>query len=284
MRKIGSYIYDIFIYVLGTAFSAVGINFFLSANEISPGGLAGISTALNFMFGIPSGVILFALNIPVLIIGYKVLGGFFILKTAFASVSLSVLLDVSAKLLPVIIMDKILASVFGGIILGLGMSLVMLRGATTGGVDIIAKLINKKFPQLSIGRIILLFDGIVILFAAAAYKNIQSALYSIIAMYASTKIIDAMIYGADKGKIIYAVTNEYKKVSSAINERLRRGVTLLPASGGYTGEARIMVMCTVRRHETSAVCSIIKEFDKNAFVVICDAGEVIGEGFKSPAP
>lgn len=281
MRKLSAYIYDVFLYVVGTALSAVGINFFLSANEISPGGLAGISTALNFMFGIPSGVVLFALNVPVLLIGYKKLGAFFIMKTAFASVSLSVLLDITAKIFPVIIMDKILASVFGGIILGLGMSLVMLRGATTGGVDIIAKLINKRFPHLSIGRIILLFDGVVILFAAAAYKNIQSALYSIIAMYTSTKIIDIMIYGADKGKIIYAVTGEYKSIVTAINQRLQRGVTLLPASGGYTGENRTMIMCTVRRHETASVCSIIREYDKNAFVVICDAGEVIGEGFKS---
>lgn len=280
-KKIRTYIYDVFLYVAGTAISAVAINFFLSANEISPGGLAGISTALNFIFGIPSGLVLFVLNVPILIIGYKKLGALFILKTGFASISLSVMLDITAKLLPVIIMDKILASVFGGILLGLGMSLVMLRGATTGGVDIIAKLINKKIPHLSIGRIILLFDGIVIIFAAVAYKNIQSALYSVIAMYASTKIIDTMIYGADMGKIVYAVTAEHENIGLAINERLERGVTLLPAFGAYTGENRTMLMCTVRRHEAAAVCSIIREFDKKAFVVICDAGEVIGEGFKN---
>lgn len=280
MKKTSRYIIDIFIYVLGTALSATGINFFLSANEISPGGIAGISTALNFMWGIPSGLILFTLNVPILIIGYKKLGAFFILKTAFASTLFSVFLDISQELLPVIIMDKILASVFGGITLGLGMSLVILRGATTGGVDIIAKLINIRFSHMSIGRIILLFDGIVIVFAALAYKNIQSALYSVIAMYASTKIIDIMIYGSDKGKIVYAVTKEYKNVSKAINDRLERGATLLKASGSYTGEERTVLMCTVRRHETAMICSIIREFDKNAFVVICDAGEILGEGFK----
>ena len=279
MKKTSRYIIDIFIYVLGTALSATGINFFLSANEISPGGIAGISTALNFMWGIPSGFILFTLNVPILIIGYKKLGAF-ILKTAFASTLFSVFLDISQELLPVIIMDKILASVFGGITLGLGMSLVILRGATTGGVDIIAKLINIRFSHMSIGRIILLFDGIVIVFASLADKNIQSALYSVIAMYASTKIIDIMIYGSDKGKIVYAVTKEYKNVSKAINDRLERGATLLKASGSYTGEERIVLMCTVRRHETAMICSIIREFDKNAFVVICDAGEILGEGFK----
>ncbi|MBP3705841.1 MAG: YitT family protein [Clostridia bacterium] len=279
-KKIGTYIYDVFLYIIGTAISAVAINFFLSANEISPGGLAGISTALNFIFGIPSGFVLFILNVPVLIIGYKKLGAFFILKTSFAAISLSIMLDITAKLLPVIIMDKIIASVFGGIILGVGMSLVMLRGATTGGVDIIAKLINKKFSHLSIGKIILLFDGIVIVFASVAYKNIESALYSVIAMYASTKIIDIMIYGGDMGKIVYAVTKKEDDIALRINERLERGVTLIPAYGSYTGESKTMLMCTVRRHEVAAVCSIIREIDSKAFIVICEAGEIIGEGFK----
>ena len=271
---------DTAFFVAGAVIYSVANNVFLSASGISPGGFTGIATVISHLTDIPTGILLFALNIPVLILGYIKMGGIFILKTSFVTVLVSLSLDISAYILPPLKTDGILASIFGGILMGLGLSLILLRGATTGGIDIIAKLVNRRHRHLSVGRIILIADGLVIILTALVYKNAEIALYSIIAIYASTRIMDTLLYGADKGKIIYIVTSEPDIICSKINNTLSRGVTRLSVVGAYTGESRIMLMCTVRVHEVSAVLGVVKEADSRAFIVISDAGEIIGEGFK----
>ena len=280
-RKLKSIITDLIFFILGCFIYSASVTMFISSNEISPGGFTGIATVINYLFKIPSGIMLLILNIPVLILGLIKFGGMFVIKTSFVTVLASFSLTVTDLLLPIFKIDKILAAVFGGILMGLGLSLVLLRGATTGGVDILAKLINKKFRHLTVGRIILIMDALVIAFAAFVYKNVESALYSVIALYSSTYIMDAMLYGADKGKIIYIVTEFPEEVCRDINNNLGRGVTMLSAKGGYTGKERSMLLCTVRRHEVSYVFDIIENRDSSAFIVVSDAGEIIGEGFKA---
>ena len=280
-RKLKSIITDLIFFILGCFIYSASVTMFISSNEISPGGFTGIATVINYIFKIPSGIMLLILNIPVLILGLIKFGGMFVIKTSFVTVLASFSLTVTDLLLPIFKIDKILAAVFGGILMGLGLSLVLLRGATTGGVDILAKLINKKFRHLTVGRIILIMDALVIAFAAFVYKNVESALYSVIALYSSTYIMDAMLYGADKGKIIYIVTEFPEEVCRDINNNLGRGVTMLSAKGGYTGKERSMLLCTVRRHEVSYVFDIIENRDSSAFIVVSDAGEIIGEGFKA---
>lgn len=280
-RKLKSIITDLIFFILGCFIYSASVTMFISSNEISPGGFTGIATVINYLFKIPSGIMLLILNIPVLLLGLIKFGGMFVIKTSFVTVIASFSLTVTDLLLPIFKIDKILAAVFGGILMGLGLSLVLLRGATTGGVDILAKLINKKFRHLTVGRIILIMDALVIAFAAFVYKNVESALYSVIALYSSTYIMDAMLYGADKGKIIYIVTEFPEEVCRDINNNLGRGVTMLSAKGGYTGKERSMLLCTVRRHEVSYVFDIIENRDSSAFIVVSDAGEIIGEGFKA---
>lgn len=281
MRKGASkIIIDVIYFIVGTAIYSIAVNMFLSPNGISPGGFTGIATVVNHLTNSPTGIVLFAFNIPVLIFGYVKMGGMFILKTSFVTALVSMCLDVSARLLPKLETDGILASMFGGILMGIGLSLVLLRGATTGGIDIIAKLINKKHRHFSVGKIILIADGFVILLNALVYKNADSALYSIVAMYTATRIMDILLYGADKGKIIYAVTEVPDLICREINHTVGRGVTRLSVVGGYTGENRTMLMCIVRVHEVAAVQNILREYDEHAFVVVSDAGEIIGEGFK----
>lgn len=272
---------DIIYFVVGAIIYSIAVNMFISPNGISPGGFTGVATVLNYIIRIPTGIMLFIFNIPVLILGYIKLGGMFIIKTSFVTALVSFCLDLSAKYLPPLKTDGILASLFGGILMGLGLSLVLLRGATTGGVDIIAKLINQKHRHLSVGKIILIADGIVILLAAIVYKNAESALYSIVAIYASTRVMDILLYGADKGKIIYVVTSQPDRICSEINNTVGRGVTRLSVVGGYTGESRTMLMCTVRAHEAAAVHDAIRLYDERAFIVVSDAGEIIGEGFRT---
>lgn len=278
--KVKKIIVDILYFFTGAIIYSVSVNMFLSPNGISPGGFTGVAAVINHITNIPTGAMLFAFNIPVLILGYIKMGGMFILKTSFVTVLVSLSLDVSAKLLPIIQTDGILVSMFGGILMGIGLSLILLRGATTGGVDIIAKFINRKYRHLSVGKIILMADGVVILLNALVYKNAESALYSIVAMYMGTRLMDVLLYGADKGKIIYIITNSPNEICNEINHSVGRGVTKLSVTGAYTGETKIMLMCTVRIHEVAAIHDIVKQCDDHAFMVVSDAGEIIGEGFK----
>lgn len=272
---------DFLMFIVGGIIYSVAVLLFLSANEISPGGLTGIATVLNYLFMLPIGTVMFLLNIPILIIGFMKLGGVFILKTTVSTVIISIILDIAEAFLPVITVAPILASVFGGLLMGLGISIFMLRGATTGGVDIIAKLINRRFPHMTVGRLMLLADAVVVALSSLAYKNIESALYSVIALYASSKVIDIMLYGADKGKIIYIVTEKSDEMSRDIMSLVKRGITVIGVTGAYTGRRLNMLMCTVRRNEVSSVCRLARENDKNAFIVISEAGEILGEGFKT---
>ncbi len=279
-RRTVKTVFDIIYFVVGAVVYSVSVNMFLSPNGISPGGFTGVAAVVNHLTRIPMGIMLFALNIPVLILGYVKMGGLFILKTSFVTALVSLSLDVSVRVLPPLKTDGILASLFGGILMGLGLSLVLLRGATTGGIDIIAKLINRKHRHLSVGKIILIADGVVILLNALVYKNAESALYSVVAIYAATRMMDILLYGADKGKIIYIITSVPDVICREINHTVGRGVTRMSVVGGYTGEARTMLMCTVRAHEAAAVHDVIREYDERAFIVVSDAGEIIGEGFK----
>ena len=271
---------DFLFFFLGSTAYSVAVITFLSANEISPGGLTGIATLLNYLFSLPIGTVVLLLNIPVLVLGFLKFGKYFIIKTAVCTAFVSVLLDIFEVLLPRPEIDLILASVFGGIIMGLGISLIMLRGGTTGGVDIIAKLINRRFQYLSIGRIMLLVDAAVVALSAVVYKNIQSALYSVVALYASSKIMDLLLYGADRGKIVYIISDKTQDIVYDIIGIVRRGVTVIDVTGGFSGQNRKMIMCTVRMNEVALVVKNAKNRDNNAFITIAEAGEIIGNGFK----
>lgn len=278
--KIKVFIVDLLYYIIGSAIFSFAVIYFLSSNEISPGGITGVATLLNYLFGLPIGTIVFALNIPILILGFLKFGKYFIIKTAIATVTVSVVLDFFEVYLRSSKIDLILSAVFGGMLMGLGLSLVMLRGATTGGVDIIAKSIGLKFPHISVGRLILVVDALVVAVSTLVYRNTQSALYSVVSLYASSKIMDVMLYGADKGKIIYIITTKPQDIVVRITTVIKRGITIIDVVGGYSGEAKKMIMCTVRRNEVHEVYKHVGECDNNAFIVVAEAGEILGEGFK----
>ena len=280
-KQLFSFLVDLLFYIAGGMIYSVAVLLFLTENEISPGGLTGIATILNYLFSLPIGTVVFILNIPLLAAGFIKFGGIFIAKTAVATAVMSLTLDISGLFMPKMKIDPILAALFGGLLMGLGISLFMLRGATTGGTDIIAKLINRKFPHLTEGRLMLAADAAVVGLSALVYKNMESALYAVIAIYASSRVMDLILYGADRGKIIYVITDNAKELSDSIMSLINRGVTLLDVTGAYTGTKRQMLMCTVRRHEVAAVCRLATSCDKNAFIIVGEAGEVLGEGFKT---
>lgn len=273
-------ILDLLFYIVGCAVYSVAVTSLITPNSISPGGFTGVAAVINYLTGFPTGLLLFLLNIPVIIWGIIRLGGVFIVKTAVATGILSVCIEISERFVPQFSVNKILAGIFGGILMGAGLSLILRRGATTGGSDIIGTLVNRRFRYITVGKVILAFDVIVIIFVSIVYKNIESGLYSIVAMYASSRVTDAILYGLDKGKIVYAVTDKPDEICKTVALRVERGITKMSVVGGYTGDDHTMLMCTLRINEVSTVCDIIRNIDDKAFIVVSDAGEILGEGFK----
>lgn len=271
---------DTLYFTLGSFVYSFAITCVMAPAHISPGGITGVATVLNYLFSLPIGMTALVLNIPLLILGFLKFGIPFIARTAAATAISSLLLDLVSVFIPKILLEGILAAIFGGMLLGLGLGMVLLRGATTGGTDIAAKLINARFPHISVGRCVLISDLLVVALTALVYGDIGSALYSVVALYASSRIMDGLLYGADSGKLILAVSFNTKKIAGGIMEELSRGVTVLPAKGAYTGKDMGMIVCAVRKHEVSAVHRIIHTVDRKAFIIVCEAGEILGEGFK----
>lgn len=267
-------------YVIGCIIYSVAVTVFISPNQISPGGFTGVATALNYLTDISTGVLIMVFNIPVLIIGFLKFGGKFIINTTIVTGFASVMITFAEKLLPTFNGERILAAVFGGSLLGLSISIIMLHGATTGGVDILAKLINRRYRHITVGKIILTMDALVVILAVIIYGNFESALYSVVSMFACSRVMDAMLYGGDKGKTVFAITARADEICKCVSSELSRGITVIDVKGGYTGHNHKMLMCTVRVYEVASLYTIIEKYDSNAFIVVTEAGEIIGEGFK----
>lgn len=282
MKKAKSYLMDCIFIIAGSCIYATAVNVFTAPNNIAPGGFTGIGTMLNYLFGTPIGIVFFALNIPVIIwavieIGYKL-----VLKTSFAIVVSSAAIDVFAHIVQPYHGNMILAAVASGVLEGLGLALIFMRGATTGGSDMIARLLEKRFKFLSIGKLMLIVDGMVILMSAFVFKSMESAMYACIDVFVSTKIIDALLCGTDAGtgKIFFVMSDKTEEMGELIMDEIGRGVTYLKARGGYRKTDTECLMCAVRRFDIFRINEIIRRVDPNAFVIVGDAGEITGEGFK----
>lgn len=285
-EKVNGMIKDVLFLLAGSLIYAVSVDVFTAPNKIAPGGVTGVSIMLNYLFHSPIGMISLLLNIPIFIwaiveIGYKLVG-----KTILATVFLSFSIDIIAMVIPKYQGDHMLAAIFGGILEGVGLSLVFMRGGTTGGTDMIARLLGRHFPHVSMGRLMLLVDTVVIISSAIVYHSIESALYAVIAIFVSTTIIDAILYGTDigTGKILYIMSESNNAIAKDILTDMERGVTVLKSRGGYSGREGEVLLCAVRRDEVFKVKEIVNTIDKNAFIIVGDAGEITGEGFRQVKP
>ncbi len=273
-------IIDYIFFLVGSALFAFGFSFFISPNNISPGGLTGVAAIINYTFSLPTGAVLFVINIPLLFLGFKKIGVEFLLKTLLVTTVSSVLIDTFAYVLPQFKGDRFLAAIFGGALVGLGLALVMLRGGTTGGVDIVAVILKNKFPFLSIGRLVLILDSVIITFAAICYREIESALFAVISIFISGKILDTIMYGADKVRLIFIVTEKEKEVALSIFQRVNRGVTILPSYGGFENKSNKTLMCALRFNEVDLAIKAVRTADPKAFTVVTIAGGIFGCGFE----
>ncbi|MBQ4129688.1 MAG: YitT family protein [Ruminococcus sp.] len=266
---------------IGSVMYAASVNTFTSPNNIAPGGLTGVGTMLNHLFDLPIGVVILVLNIPLFIWGAIENGRKFLTKTIVATVLVSVIIDVMAPFSYKYEGDTLLAAIFGGLLSGLGLAFIFFRGGTTGGTDIVARIIHKHHPHISVGTMILIVDAVVFIAAAFVYQSIESALYAVITVFVSTKVIDTVIYGIahDNGKLMFIITNKYEELSSEIIERIGRGVTLLDAQGAYKNESKKVLLCAVRPSQVHKTKVLVNSVDENAFIVVTTANAISGKGF-----
>lgn len=277
---------DILFYAVGSSLYAVSVKMFTAPNHIAPGGVTGVSTMLNFLFGWPIGTLGLLLNIPIFIwailqIGYKL-----VVKTIAATIFVSAAIDLIGLVIPAYTGNPMLAAIFGGCLEGAGLSLVFMRGATTGGTDLIARLLNRRVRFVSMGKLMMCVDFLIVAASAFVYRSIESALYALIAIFVSTKLIDAILYGTDigTGKIMFIISEKNDDIAKEIMRDLDRGVTMLDAKGAFTRRESEVLLCAVRRYEVAQVKDIVRTIDKGAFIIVGDAGEISGEGFRASLP
>lgn len=263
--------------IIGAAFIAIAFNVFLLPNQIASGGVSGISTILKGVFGWEPGIVQYSLNIPLFIAGLIFLGAKFGVKSFVGTLVLPAVVLVTANWEPWT-MNPLLGALFGGITVGLGLGIVFRGGASTGGTDLAAQIITK-YTGFSLGRSVLLLDGLIVLSAAVVF-DIEKALYALIALFVTTKTIDLVQLGFSQSKMIYIITNKQDEIRDAIYTEIDRGVTKLPAYGGYTNVERPILMVVAYQTEFTKLKHIIKTIDPAAFVIVSDAYEVLGEGFK----
>ena len=262
--------------LLGSLVAAAAYPAFLVPNNIAPGGLTGVATTLNFLFHWPVGTVSLLLNIPLFIIGYRAMGRIFAFRSLVATVFFTLFIDV----LPLhpLTTDPLLGTLYGGVLLGIGLGLIMRGGATTGGSDMIARMVHKHFSFISTGAFLFAIDFAVVL-AASALIGISEALYALISIFLSAKVMDVVIIGFSANKACFVISARWQEISARIMKDMDRGVTQLTARGGYTGEERPTLLCVISRSEITAFKRILREEDENAFVIIVEAHEAIGDGF-----
>ncbi len=261
---------------LGCLLGAAAYPMFLVPNTIAPGGLTGVATILNALFGTPVGSVSLLLNVPLFIIGYRSMGRVFAFRSLVATVVFSLLIDWLP--VPVVTSDTLLGSLFGGALMGVGLGLILRGGATTGGSDMVARMVHVRFQHISVGAFLFYIDVCVVL-AAGFFISAESALYAFISIYAASRLIDLVVEGFDRQKACYIITQQTEAVKQRLMNDLGRGLTILNAHGGFRGEERPVLLCIVSAQEVSRLKAIVRMEDERAFVFITEAHEVLGEGF-----
>ncbi len=287
IKRVFSVFSELFMCVLGAFMYSAAVSLFVTPLKFVAGGVTGLGILVNYLVPfISTGTFVFVANIPLFIISWKKFGFRFIARTVFSTALVSVFIDTLDSLGARYGWffngeEKLVGAIFGGIIAGAGLGIVFLGGATTGGLDILARLLRLKFPHLSVGRLILICDFIVVLLTGLVYKSVESMLYSIIIVFLSSVAVDYIVAGRSHSKLLFIMTDYYEEVTRDIIAICGRGVSVIPAKGGYTGQDRKVLMCVVRTHEVSRVRKVVANYDEKPFIIITDSSEVLGQGFKS---
>ncbi len=264
--------------ILGAVIGGAAYPLFMTPNRIAPGGITGIATILNHVLGSPVGTVSLILNIPLFLISFKAMGKVFVFRSLVATFLFSLAIDI----LPLKPMtdDPLLGSLYGGVMLGAGLGLIMRGGATTGGSDMVARMVHKRFQFISTGSFLFTIDFAVVV-SAGFFIGTTEALYALINIFLTAKVMDVIIIGFSSNKACFVISSRWQEISERIMREMDRGVTQLSARGAYTGTERPTLLCVIGRSEITAFKRILREEDENAFVIIVEAHEAIGDGFSA---
>ena len=265
---------------LGSAIYAVGFDLFLEPNQIGAGGVSGLALVIAYFVPILSvGVLSVLINIPLFLAGYRFVGRRFFWGSLAGMAISSVFIDLLAPVLRAET-EPLVGAIFGGGLVGIGCGLVLMQGASTGGTDIVARLMKYKFPNMSIGKLVMAADLVIAVITGVAFKDFTKTLYCCIALYISGEAMDAVVYRFDYSLVAIIVTDRSMEIRDAIDEKLDRGCTFLKGEGSYTGNAKNVVYCAVKRRQAAELKELVMELDPAAFLVLQEAHQVLGEGFE----
>ncbi len=281
-NKILRYVTDILLIIAANSVYALGVNVFVSPNNIAPGGVTGVSVIISSITPIPVGVLIAGINIPLIILGFIFLNKKIMVKTLISVAVLSVMTDVVMVNIPVYRAEEgsgILAAIFGGLLMGFGLGLNYMRESTTGGTDIINKIITRFRPTVRLGTLTLITDSFVVAFGYIVYRDLDVIMYAVISIFVQSKIIDIMVYGGQECKFMLIFSERFEEISDRLLKN-NFGVTLLKGEGAYSRAEREIIAVAVHKSDYVRVRRAIKEIDPRSFVVITGASEVLGEGFQ----
>lgn len=277
MKTFKSYVWII----LGSLLYALGFNWCYAPNAIGFGGVTGMAQIINALLPwAPIGTVAIVLNIPLFLLGWRFLGGRVLLSSLFAMAFGSISIDLLNLVYRFPSMDPILACIFGGLLVGGSLGIILQQNATTGGTDLIARLLKLPFPWLPVSKLLLFIDLLVITLSAVVFKSLNSALYGIVSLYVTSLTIDIVLYGTDRAKVAYIISSQPERIADAILHDIDRGVTILHGQGAWSGEQKQVLMVAFKQRQIVALKRTVRELDPAAFLIVCEAHEVLGDGFR----
>lgn len=276
---IKKYSFEVLLILLGAMTMSIATSLFLLPNQLSSGGFSGIATITYYLFGWKMGTVIILLNIPFFIIAFIRIGKEFVIKSILGTIFLSTFIDFFDKF-NALTTDRFLACIYGGILIGLGTSLILKASASTGGSDMVSYIIRSFKPGLSTSNLIVIFDAIVITLNVICFKELEIGLYSAISIYLMGKVIDVVFEGIGFSKMVFIISKKYEKISNEISKQILRGSTAIYSKGMYTNEEKMMLMCIASRREVIDIKHIAKKIDPVSFTIITNVREVYGKGFK----
>lgn len=283
MINIGNFIKDMVLIIVGSYLVSLSINMFLLPHKMSTGGASGIATIVYYIGKVPMGVTILCINLPLFLASIIKLGKGFTFKTIMATVLLSIFLEIFKydSVISKAPIDLLMSCIFGGIITGLGLSLVLKSGASSGGSDLLANIIYRCTSVQSLSQALLIIETVIISATVIAFKDVNLGLYSLISLYVSTKVIDIVFEGIDRTKVATIITKKSDEIIEPILKELKRGATITNTVGAHSGEENTTITCIITRSQISKLKQIIRQHDSKAIMYITTANEAIGKGFKS---
>mgnify|MGYP000366064133 CR=1 FL=1 len=279
-KKFGDAIINLLGVAIGSFIYACGISLFLDPNNLAPGGASGLAIVLNRICNIETGTLYFIINVPIMVIGLWKYGVRFIASTFFSILLNSIFTNWLAKL-GALTDDLFIATMAGSVLVGVGVAIVFKSKATTGGTDIIVKVLHDKYKHIKTGVIFLLTDIVIVAFSGLVFKDINIIMYALVSVFVQGKVLDIVLYGGDEAKLFYIISDNPDAISERIMKDIDITVTFLKGKGAYTGKEKQVILCVARKQQGPAIEEIVKAEDKDAFMIISSANEIYGEGYKN---